>query len=184
MPSESNSKQEDLHLLTPSTGSSMHQSWISTLMKMYAALLTSMSNAASQMMKLSEVVSKVQKHQHSATCRGHGKCCFHYPRPPSPETVIARQSTAATYPEEFTEQAVKALAAVCRVLDDKDTPAVISMNCYWKQGCHMTCICADSIFTPPAAVLLCKESHQNPGSTPTIHMSSGCGEPTWTCSTS
>ena len=44
------------------------------------------------------------------------------------ETVIARQCTAATYPEEQAEQAVKALAAVRKVLDDKDTPEDISMD--------------------------------------------------------
>ena len=69
-----------------------------------------------------ELVQLVQKHRHSATCRRHGKCRFHYPRP---ETVIARQSTAATYPEEQAEQA---LAAVRKVLDDKDTPEDISMD--------------------------------------------------------
>ena len=34
----------------------------------------------------SQLVSKVQKHRHSATCRRHGKCQFHYPRPPSPDS--------------------------------------------------------------------------------------------------
>ena len=42
--------------------------------------------------------------------------------------MIARQSTAATYPEEQAEQAVKALAAVRKILDDKDTPEDISME--------------------------------------------------------
>ena len=78
--------------------------------------------------ELAQLVSKVQKHRHSATCRRHGKCRFHYPCPPSPETVIARQSTAATYPEGQAEQALKALAAVRKVLDDKDTPEDISMD--------------------------------------------------------
>ena len=78
--------------------------------------------------ELSQLVSKVQKHRHSATCRRHGKCRFHYPRPPSPKTEIARESTAATYPEEQAEQAVKALAALRKILDDKDTPEDISMD--------------------------------------------------------
>ena len=78
--------------------------------------------------ELAQLVSKVQKHRHSATCRRHGKCCFHYPRPPSLETAIARQSTAATYPEEEAEQLVKALTAVRKVLDNKDTPKDISMD--------------------------------------------------------
>ena len=78
--------------------------------------------------ELAQLVSKVQRHRHSATYRRHGKCCFHYPSPPSPETVIACQSTAATHSEEQAEQAVKALVAVWKVLDDKDTPKDISMD--------------------------------------------------------
>ena len=52
------------------------------------------------------------------------------PLPPSTqsETVIAQQSTAATYPEELAEQGMTALAAVRKVLDDKDTPEDISMD--------------------------------------------------------
>ena len=42
--------------------------------------------------------------------------------------MIARQSTAATYPEEQAEKAVSALAAVRKVLDNKDTPKDISMD--------------------------------------------------------
>ena len=99
---------------------------MSTLMKMCAASLTSMSNATSQTMR--SWLSWSQKHRHSATCRRHGKCRFHYPRPPSPETVTAHQSTAATYPEEQAEQAVKALAAVWKILDDKNMPEDISMD--------------------------------------------------------
>ena len=79
--------------------------------------------------QLAQLVSKVQKHRHSATCRRHSKCRFHYPRPPSPETVIARQSTAATCPKEQAEQAVKALAAMQKVLDDKDTPSAWTNSC-------------------------------------------------------
>ena len=48
--------------------------------------------------------------------------------------MIARESTAATYPEEQAEQAVKALAAVRKVLDDKDTPEDISMDELVKAG--------------------------------------------------
>ena len=38
------------------------------------------------------------------------------------------ESTAATYPEEQAEPAVKALAAVQKILDDKDTPEDIGMD--------------------------------------------------------
>ena len=40
---------------------------------------------------LAKLVCKVQKHRHSVTCRRHGHCRFHYPRPPSPVTVVARE---------------------------------------------------------------------------------------------
>ena len=63
--------------------------------------------------ELAQLVSKVQKHRHSATCRRHGKCRFHYPRRPSPETVIARQSNSATYSKEQAEEAIKALRSCC-----------------------------------------------------------------------
>ena len=78
--------------------------------------------------ELCDLVSKVEKHRHSATCRRHGKCHFCYPCTPSSETVTARQSTATTHPEERDEHMVKALAAVRDVLDDKDTPEDISMH--------------------------------------------------------
>ena len=38
--------------------------------------------------EMAELVTKLQKHKHSATCRRHGSCKFHYPRPPSPVTAI------------------------------------------------------------------------------------------------
>ena len=97
---------------------------MSTLM--CAALLTSTSNAALQMMK--SCLSWFQKFKSTATQPHAGGMESHYPHPPSPETVIARQSTATTYPEKLAEQAVKALAAVCKVLNDRDTPENISIN--------------------------------------------------------
>ena len=38
------------------------------------------------------LVMKLQTHMHSPCCRSHakGKCCFHFPRPPSTKTIIAR----------------------------------------------------------------------------------------------
>ena len=53
--------------------------------------------------------------------------CFHYPRPPSPETVVAQHFAAATYAEE-TAQEVKALTTVRKVLDNKNTPEYINMD--------------------------------------------------------
>ena len=126
MPSESSSKQGDPLMLILSSGSKMHRSDTDE----------DVCNFIDQYVKcnipddeeLAQLISKVQKHRHSATCRRHGKCRFHYPRPPSPETVIAHQSSAVTYPKEQAEQALKALVAVRNVLDDKDTPEDISME--------------------------------------------------------
>ena len=41
--------------------------------------------------ELAQLVLKVQRHKRSATCRRNGKCRFHYPWPPSPKTLIARE---------------------------------------------------------------------------------------------
>ena len=38
------------------------------------------------------LICRVQKHRHSVACRRHGQCRFHYPRPPSPITVIAHEN--------------------------------------------------------------------------------------------
>ena len=132
--------------------------------------------------ELAQLVSEVQKHRHSATCRRHGKCRFHYPRPPSPETVIGHQSNSATYLEEQAEEAIKALAAVKKILDDKSTPESISMEellSMAKVSCD-TYLCGLKMCSKCTSVVM----HQNPGSMHTIQMSSECGEPTWICSSS
>ena len=72
------------------------------------------------------LVSKVQKHRHSATCRRNGHCRFHYPRPPSPHTIIARESQLCS--DEQASEALSALAAVKKVLDDKNTAEEISLD--------------------------------------------------------
>ena len=74
--------------------------------------------------ELAELVCKIQKHRHSATCRRHGSCRFHYPRPPSPFTVIARECQSDNIPKEVEE----ALQVVRKTLDDKDTPENITLD--------------------------------------------------------
>ena len=74
--------------------------------------------------QLAELVCKVQKHRHSATCRRHGNCRFHYPRPPSPVTVVARESDHFEESQQLTES----LLAVRKCLDANDTPSDISLD--------------------------------------------------------
>ena len=79
---------------------------------------------------LADLISKVQKHRHSATCRRNGHCKFHYPRPPSPQTVIARESQPEVCWDDSTDEAMAALVVVKKVLDDKHTPEDISLADY------------------------------------------------------
>jgi len=51
----------------------------------------------------------------------HGKCRFNYPRPPSLETVIAHHFNCSIRSDKQATEAVKALATVKKVLDDKNT---------------------------------------------------------------
>ena len=77
--------------------------------------------------ELAEVVTKVQKHRHSNTCRRNGRCRFRYPHPPSPCTVKARQVPPDDSSEE-TKAAMAAVVAVRSVLDDKNTAEYISLE--------------------------------------------------------
>ncbi len=67
---------------------------------------------------LANMVQKVQRHKHSATCRRNGQCRFHYPRPPSPHTLIAHETNQCS-PEEWTE-AQQALNAVHKMLNSNE----------------------------------------------------------------
>ena len=77
---------------------------------------------------LAQLVSNVQKHRHSATCRRNGRCRFRYPRPPSPATVIAREVNPDICSTEEAEDAAAALLKVRKTLDDSDTPDSISLE--------------------------------------------------------
>ena len=74
--------------------------------------------------RLAELVCKVQKHRHSVTCRRHGHCRFHYPRPPSPVTVVARECNHSVEAENL----MTSLCAIRTILDDKNTPRDISLS--------------------------------------------------------
>lgn len=57
-------------------------------------------------------------------CRRHGKCCFHYPWPPSLEAVANFPALhCCSISKKEAEQLVKGITAVRKVLDNKDTPA-------------------------------------------------------------
>ena len=76
--------------------------------------------------ELRALVESLQIHRHSPTCRRKGKCRFNYPKPPSPFTIISDE------PQENCQQqidfAVKNLAAVKEVLDQKDLPTDITLE--------------------------------------------------------
>ena len=74
---------------------------------------------------LAQLVSKVQKHRHSATCRRNGCCRFRYPRPPSPATVIAHEANTDLC---SAEDAAAALLKVRKTLDDVTSPDSISLE--------------------------------------------------------
>ena len=75
---------------------------------------------------LAQLVSKVQKHRHSATCRRNARCRFNYPRPPSAVTLVAREISPGLC--SVKEEAKAALFTVRKTLDNKDTPDDISLE--------------------------------------------------------
>ena len=77
---------------------------------------------------LAQLVSKVQKHRHSATCRRNERCRFRYPRPPSPATLIAREVNPDFCSAEEAKEVTAAILKVRQILDDKDTPDSISLE--------------------------------------------------------
>jgi len=77
---------------------------------------------------LAHLVTKLQKHRHSATCRRSGHCRFHYPRPPSPQTIIAEEFHLGMCSSNQADEAIAALVAVKKALDDKHTHEDISLD--------------------------------------------------------
>ena len=70
---------------------------------------------------LADLVRRVQRHKHSSTCRRKGQCRFHYPRPPSPYTLIAGECDPEDQcsPEEYSE-AQHALTEVHKVFNSSE----------------------------------------------------------------
>ena len=87
--------------------------------------------------ELAEVVCKVQKHRHSSTFRRNGQCRFHYPRPPSLHTMVAREfpyRMCSTEEAEEVEAAQATLLTVRKTLDDKGTPDDITLDDLLKKA--------------------------------------------------
>ena len=78
---------------------------------------------------LADLICRVQKHRHSVACRRHGHCRFHYPRPPSPVTVIARENHSTE-----AEQLMASLVRVRSILDDNNSPSDISLGDLLNKG--------------------------------------------------
>ena len=78
---------------------------------------------------LADLICRVQKHRHSVACRRHGHCRFHYPRPPSPVTVIARENHS-----KEAEQLMASLVRVRSILDDKNSTSDISLGDLLNKG--------------------------------------------------
>ena len=77
---------------------------------------------------LAHFVTKLPKHRHSATCRRNGHCRFHYPHPPSPQTIIAEEFLLGMCSSNQADKAITALVAVKKALDDKHTREDISLD--------------------------------------------------------
>ena len=78
---------------------------------------------------LAQLVSKVQKHWHSTTCRKNGRGCrFHYTRAPSLITLIACEVNPDTCFAEEVGDTKTALFEVRKTLDDSDTPNNITLE--------------------------------------------------------
>ena len=76
--------------------------------------------------ELQNLVESLQVHRHSQSCRRKAGCRFHYPKPPSPSSVITHQ------PQENCQQqidfAVRILTAVKEVLQKKDLPVDVTLD--------------------------------------------------------
>ena len=69
--------------------------------------------------KLRDIVLLLRKHKHSSYCRRNRGCRFHFPHPPSNESIISEQS-------DDTSDCIQVLTKVCKVLTDN--PNDLTMN--------------------------------------------------------
>ena len=76
--------------------------------------------------ELRNLVESLQVHRHSQSCRRKAGCRFHYPKPPSPSTVITHQ------PQENCQKqinfAMRILTGVKEVLQKKDLPLDVTLD--------------------------------------------------------
>lgn len=67
--------------------------------------------------KLKELVQLLQQHKHSSYCKRHNSCRFSFPKPPSPNTLIAQPETDP----DVVKEAKTVLAKVHKVIADGHT---------------------------------------------------------------
>ena len=70
--------------------------------------------------KLNDVVLLLQNHKHSSYCRRNKGCRFHFPHPPSNETIISE-------PGDNTSDSIQVLTEVCKILADNDDLSIIEL---------------------------------------------------------
>ena len=68
--------------------------------------------------ELSNLVTSLQVHSHSSSCRRRSKCRFHYPRPPIDKTII---STECNNDEEKLNNAQLLLSKVYSIINNNDS---------------------------------------------------------------
>ena len=67
--------------------------------------------------KLKELVQLLQQHKHSSYCKRHNHCRFSFPKPPTPNTLIAEPQSDP----DVLKQAQTVLAKVHKVIGDGHT---------------------------------------------------------------
>ena len=66
-----------------------------------------------------DIVLLLQQHKHSSYCRHNRGCRFHFPHPPSNETIISEQS-------DHTSDCIQVLTKVCKLLTDNPNDLTIN----------------------------------------------------------
>ena len=67
--------------------------------------------------RLKDLVLLLQQHKHSSYCRRNKACHFHFPKPPSPKTLIAKEDVVS----DDNTQALAVLGKVQKLIAESDT---------------------------------------------------------------
>ena len=65
---------------------------------------------------MKDLVLLLQQHNHSSYCRRNKACRFHFPKPPSPKTLIAKEDVVS----DDNTQALTVLGKVQKLIADGD----------------------------------------------------------------